>query len=212
MKPRVLVEQWKDYVLRSYVTATFSFAVNIAFLVYNLYLGVAYHLIWNTSICGYYFLLVLLRMLIFWNEKKWNRKPPQNIYQCRAVLFRFESWLLLLVDFALIAPVVLMVKSQRTVNIGMIPAISVAAYTTYKIVMAILNYRKTSNNENLSLYGLKILNLKDAIVSVLTLQNTLIMVFGDKNDMLILCAYTSAGMLGIMVVISVLSIKKSKRL
>lgn len=211
MKPKEVLKHLKDYVLRSYISAVFSSAVNIAFLVYNVYLGIVYHLIWNATICCYYFLLALLRILIFWNEKKWKKNNPENIYKCRAGLFRLECWLLLLVDLVLVVPIILMVKSQRVVNIGMIPAIAIATYTTYKTVMAILNYKKTRSNENLSLYGLKIINLKDALVSILTLQNTMIMVFGDKDLMLTLCAYTSAGILGIMLIITILLIRKSRR-
>ncbi len=205
-------KELKDYVLRSYVSATCSTAVNIAFLAYNLYLGIVYKIVWNTSICGYYFLLILLRGLIFYNERKWHKKPPKELYQSRTKLFQVEMYLLCVMDIALIAPIYYMVKAQRSVRIGKIPAIAIAAYTTYKIVMAIINYRKTRKNENLSLYGLKILNLKDALVSILTLQNTLIMVFGHKSEMMTLGAYTSGAILVLMIGITIMLLRKSRKI
>ena len=55
---------------------------------------------------------------------------------------------------------------------------------------------------------MKIINLKDAIVSILTLQNTMVMVFGNETSMLTLTAYTSAGMLVGMFILTILSIRK----
>lgn len=80
---------------------------------------------------------------------------------------------------------------------GLIPAIAMAVYTTYKITMASIHIQKqTRNNRNNVLVAeLRTINFIDALVSILTLQNTLIMVNQTKSsahDMLILSAVSSA--------------------
>lgn len=71
-----------------------------------------------------------------------------------------------------------------------------AAYTTYKLTMAFIHLRrqKRSNHHNVLIAQLRTINLIDALVSILTLQNTLIMVNQDKSsgDMLTLSAVSSA--------------------
>lgn len=101
-----------------------------------------------------------------------------------------------------------MVLSRRTVVMGKIPAIATAAYTAYKITVSAVNYKKAKNRENLSLFCLKIINLKDAMVSVLTLQNTLISVYSDGKSMPFLTSYTSAAQLAAMIIMTFFWIKK----
>lgn len=80
---------------------------------------------------------------------------------------------------------------------GLIPAIAMATYTAYKITMASIHIRKQkrSNHRNVLVTELRTINFIDALVSVLTLQNTLIMVMqneAETSDMLVLSAVSSA--------------------
>ena len=81
---------------------------------------------------------------------------------------------------------------------GLIPAIAMAAYTTYKITMASIHIRKQKGSRcsNILISELRTINFIDALVSILTLQNTLIMVNQTKSsveDMTTLSAVSSAG-------------------
>lgn len=201
-----------NYELRSFLTSSFSFLVNIAFFTYNLVFGIMYNFVWNWSISIYYALLIFFRALIIFKEKSFVSKDTLLIKQKRLQLFKIICWFLLLMDVSLIAPISLMVLSKRKVSIGIIPAITFAFYTTYKITLAIINYSKKKSKLNTSIRALRIITLKDAIVSILTTQNTLIMVFGDSKSMITLTAFTSAIMLVIMVVITISIIIKSHKL
>ena len=64
---------------------------------------------------------------------------------------------------------------------GLIPAIAMAAYTTYKVTMAILHMRRRKGGHAL-IRELRTINLIDAMVSILTLQNTLIMVNANADE------------------------------
>ncbi len=209
MKKRIQLPAFiSDYVFRSFLSSGFSAFCTIAFLVYNLTIGILYRSIWNFSISVYYLILLILRVTILLCEKQWKNQTEAYHKEKQISLFRVITRILLLLDISLAVPISLMVLSKRTVSIGMIPAISIAAYTTYKVVFSIINYIKTREQKNLSLFGLKMINLKDAIVSVLTLQNTMVMVFGDGRSMQTLTAYTSAAILIGMIILTIFLIRK----
>lgn len=151
-----------------------------------------------------------LRGLVIFSEKRWQYIENSARNRNRTRLFRLISKFLILLDFALIIPISLMVLSRRTVVMGKIPAIATAAYTAYKITVSAVNYKKAKNRENLSLLCLKIINLKDAMVSVLTLQNTLISVFDSGKSMLTLTSCTSAAQLTSIIIMTFFWIKKGK--
>ena len=56
--------------------------------------------------------------------------------------------MLLLLNVALICPIVLMVKFEKPVNLSLIPAIAMAAYTTYKVTIASVNIYKQKRRKN----------------------------------------------------------------
>lgn len=99
-----------------------------------------------------------------------------------------------------------MVVLQRPVYLKLIPAIAVAAYTTYKITVASVHLRKRKQNGNILIAELRTVNFIDALVSVLLLQNTLIMVnqpAENASSMLVLTAVSSAVIYMIIVIVSV---------
>ena len=108
-------------------------------------------------------------------------------------------------------PVSVMVVQQRPVNMTLIPAISMAAYTTFKIVMASMNLRRMRKTPDSLVRILRTISFIDALVSILTLQNTLISVNSAEFDrsMFVLAAATSAVIFIAIMVISVISLRKS---
>lgn len=200
---------WENYERRSFLTSAVSFFSTIAFLLYNLFLGLRFHVPWNLSISFYYLILVILHAWVLFSERCWKKLNPAALQIRRTQLFRVISRLLILIDIGLLIPISLMVLSKRSVHMGEISAIAVAAYTSYKVGISITGYQKARRSDNKSLQILKMLNLKNAMVSVLTLQNTMVMVFGSGESMLMLTAYTSAGMLILMIAFTVIWIRKA---
>lgn len=209
-----------DYTFRTFVFSTLSFLVTVAFASYNVFLAVAYKSPFNLGISVYYALLICIRSYVIFYEIKFNKaelneKQKEN---GRIKLFFVQSILLLVIDLALIAPITMMVLQQKAVNYSEIPAIMIAAYTVYKIVTATINFIKTRKSNHLSVKILRNINFIDALVSVLSLQYTLIMTFngGTMSNMLALCATSTFAIWVLIAVISVLTlisavkIKKSR--
>ena len=87
---------------------------------------------------------------------------------------------LFLLNLALAAPISLMVFGKRDYNLGMIPAITMATYATYKVTMAIIRYKKSDKHGLPAI--MRSADLTDALVSVLTLQNTLLIATGGAAE------------------------------
>lgn len=104
-----------------------------------------------------------------------------------------------------------MVKQERPVSMTLIPAIAMAAYTVYKVVIGSLNLKRKNRSENRMVRFLRTINFMDALVSVATLQNTLIMVntSGDKRTMLPLTAVTSGLIWAAIVFLSVMNLRQA---
>lgn len=195
-----------DYAFRTFCSAVCSFAVTLIFTGYNVFLAVRYRTSWNAGIAIYYALLVFIRACVFASEYRYRKAklPPEVGEKRRAKLFLFQNASLFVIDFALITPISMMVLQQKSVAYSLIPAIAMAAYTVYKVTLSVVNYVKTRKSTELGVRMLKTVNVVDALVSVLTLQYTLIMVMdgGIEGEMFILCACTSFAIWGLLLVLS----------
>ncbi len=187
------LRRWRtEYDFKTFLNASGSLAVTVAFALYNGFLGITHRSLWYGTICIYYIVLVLLRGIIIAAERKTSRsKSPET---ARNRICVASSFLLLFLNICLVVPAAIMVRQQKPVNMTLIPAIAMAAYTTYKITMASVNLRKRKASTNSLVWLLRTISFIDALVSILTLQNTLIMVNseGSDPDMLPLTALTSA--------------------
>lgn len=146
-------------------------------------------------------------------EKRISQKEEQIKIFYRIKSYKISSILIFLIDLCLIAPIIIMVVRPNEVNFGIIPAIAMATYSVYKIVVAIINYKKSKKSQNLTVILLRQINIIEAIVSILTLQHTLIMVNGGMDErMQTLSFITSIGFIILIIIFSVLSYLRNKKL
>lgn len=206
------IEKWKeDYEFKTVVSAGGSFLVTSAFALYNGYLGILYSSMWYGTICVYYLLLVILRGSIIIAGKKYSMR--KNWDDIRKKVYLAEAIVLLLLNLSLVIPISIMVLQQKPMNLTLIPAITMAAYTTYKIIMASINLKRRNRISDSLIRLLRTINFIDALVSILALQNTLIMVNskGEVNGMLPLTSITSGAIWLAILIISVSALVKSIR-
>lgn len=209
-KAKEFVKNWqKDYAFQTVVGAFVSMGFTVLFALYNGYLGLSLLSVWHGSICVFYFLLVAIRGMILYSERKNMTRSEQQQMIHRHRTYLGSCALLFLLDLALVAPISMMAVMEKPVDMDLIPAIAMAAYTTYKITMASLHIRRKMRDHtgNILITELRTINFIDALVSILTLQNTLIMVNSsspESENMLILTAGTSAIIYIIIVLISVM--------
>lgn len=202
----------KDYNFKTLTNAAASFFVTALFALYNGFLGIYYSSVWNGCICVYYILLAVTRGMIPITEKK-NPSRAEKADAYRKRTFKITSVVILMMNLALVIPISLMVLNSRPVNMGLIPAIAMAAYTTYKVVIASINIKRMKRSSNILVRELRTINFIDALVSVLTLQNTLIIVnrTEESGDMFVLTAVSSAVIYLVILALSVWRIFKENK-
>ena len=201
------IDMWKaDYQFKTLATSTLSALVGLGFTVFNVVLGIVYKSVWNISISVYYVLLAIVRGIVVHSQRKVNDADNQKKQEQYKRIYFKTHILMIFMDMCLIAPIAYMVIGERSYVYGLIPAIAMAAYTTYRITMGIINLGKSRKQENILIRELRTVNLQDSLVAVLTLQNALIIANGsDMQAMLALTAWTSAGIWLMIVIFTVKS-------
>lgn len=194
------VEEYK----RIFQTHSFFISVlcSLAFCLYNGFLGLFKHTIWNQSIFLYYLLLLIIRFILYHNRKKEQEKPTYIV----------TSIILFVMNIVMIGPAILMVYGQKEVNMTLIPALVVALYTTYKVSSVIYNlFSKKKQTNSLIKKQITIVRLFDAAMSVLTLQNTMIIVNNSQNeqDMHMLSMVSTISILIVLMVFSIIMFIKT---
>lgn len=201
-----------DYLFSTTASSALSALVNTAFTIFNGVLGIVYHSLWNGTICVYYLLLAIVRTIIIMAQRKESVRQSETDTQRRRRICTDTHLLLLLMDISLVIPIIVMVNGERRYTFGLIPAIAMAAYTTYRITMGIIHYRKSRKDRNPLVSELRMINLTDALLALLTLQNTLIIANGGMSStMKTLSAWTSTGIFAVIVFITIRSFLKAKR-
>ena len=198
------IAKWKtDYDFKTVVSAVGSLVVTMVFAIYNGYLGIYYSSVWYGTICVYYIILTILRGLIVKHLRNRQEKSRKKVYFTASVL-------LLILNSSLIVPIYLMVVQQKPVNMTLVPAISMATYTTYKVTMASVNLKRRNRSADDLIRLLRSINFIDALVSIITLQNTLIMVNskGEDTGLLPLTALSSGAVWIAILVLSVIAVRR----
>ena len=198
-KLKLWITKWKyDHNLKAIISAFGSLAVTMAFAAYNGFLGIYCSSLWHGTICVYYIVLSILRGMIIKRLRSQQKASRKKEYITASVL-------LLTLNLCLIAPICIMVVQQKPVHMTLIPAITMAAYTTYKVTMASVHLKRRRRSGNGLIRLLRTISFIDALVSILTLQNTLIMVSTKETmpEMLALTAITSGAVWIVILLLSV---------
>lgn len=206
-----LVQRWRqDYNFKTVTNAAGSTLITAAFAVFNGATGIFYRAPWQLSISVYYLLLAVLRGYIVWSERRAHVTQNGNL---RVKAHRVASVLLIVLSLLLAVPVTLLVFFRKPVQMNMIIAITLAAYTTYKIILASVNLSRKRNADSVLVKKLRDINFIDALVSVLVLQSTLIVVQNgaDDADMILLTRITSGVIWAATIVIAVCSALRTNR-
>lgn len=206
---RQFFDRWRnDYDFRTITAARGSLAATAAFALHNGFLGVYHASLWHGTICVYYLVLAVLRGMIVAARKRVPRSSDPERARTRALIA--SAAVLLFLNLCLVIPVSLMVVRQKPVHMTLIPAIGLAAYTTYKIIMASVNLRRRKQSSDSLVHLLRTISFIEALVSILTLQNTLIMVNlqNEAADLLTLTAVTSAAVMLAVLALSAAAMRK----
>ncbi len=147
-----------------------SFAANIAFAAYHGVLGFTLHSWWFITLSAYYVLLSVMRFAIL--------RMPQDQASSRFVR-RFTGIMLMLLAYCLSGTVILCAMKDRGVRYHEIVMITIALYAFVKVTLGITNLIKAARQSTPAWLCLRNISLADALVSICSLQRSMLVSFGD---------------------------------
>ena len=166
-----------------------TLAWNVLYGVFQLCLGFFHHTFWFYSLGAYYICLAVMRFFLLRHTRKF---APGEKMQTELVKYRACGIVFLLMNLALALIIFFMVYWNRTFEHHMITAITMAAYTFTALTTAIVNVIKYRKYNSPVYSASKVISLAAALVSMLTLESTMLTTFGDGT----MTATTQKWMLG----------------
>ena len=169
--------RWQDDTrLRVNVSLYGSLAWNALYGLFQLWLGFYHHTFWFYSLGAYYICLGVMRFFLLRHTRKY---APGEKMQSELLKYRACGIVFLVMNLALALIVFFMVYWNRTFEHHMITAIAMAAYTFTAFTVAIVNVVKYRKYNSPVFSASKAISLAAALVSMLTLESTMLTTFGD---------------------------------
>lgn len=212
-KARTLLKSYKsDKSLRLKVSLAIGLVISFAFSFFEAVCGLIYHSWWFGTQSCYYCILALLRFFLihyYWKSERNLEKEYRKAMQCGIML--------LILTLPLIGKSILITHEDvaRTYPGSLIYA--VALYAFYAIISAGINLRRFLKQSSPVLLSCKILSFATALVSIYSLQSTMLVTFGDDALFTLrMNAITGSAVCLIIFILSLLmifiSVKKARAL
>jgi hypothetical protein len=191
-----------DRELRVRISLYFALIINVAYAIFQLGLGLIHSSLWYYSLGGYYIILSLMRFFVV----RHDRKAEAERLLDRGRICKLVGILLLIMTLVLSGAILHMIVLDVTIVHHQITTIAMAAYTFTALALAIVGIVKDRDKKSLVFMVSKAVSLVAALVSIITLENAMITVFGGENQKgfsKIMTAATGAGICAAVVAIAV---------
>lgn len=198
----LLARLYRDYGYRTMIITLPSLAVNVAYVVYNGVFGIRNRSAWFITMAVYYAFLGGMRFLAVKSKAAADRMEDRE--QAEALeqsVLRRNGIMLLLMTFALSGMVLLTIMYHTIPGSPDIMAITTAAYTFYKMIRAVVNMIKARKMKSPILISVRNIGFAEALVSLIALQNVLVLSFDSGEDEIFL--HIMNGSLGLIVCLTI---------
>ena len=194
-----------DYGYRTVVFAMISFIINIAYISLILVMAIMSKTAWYFTITAYYIVLVFMKGNVFYSKRKYGTE----VKQARAL--RFSGIMFVIMTIVFSGVIVLIYKANHYFEYAGILIYAVAAFTFYKLTLAILNIFKSRKQDDLYIENIRNINLASALISIIMLQVAMFQAFSPEHNLGFANALTGAGVSVIILVLGVLMVIKSNK-
>jgi len=212
-KKNKFMQRWNsDVHLRINFSLYGSLVWNIAFAIFQLWLGLYHKSFWFYSMFAYYVILAVMRFFLVKHTRKYKANEERVIEVKKSIIC---GWLLILMNLALLVIIFFMVYWNRTFYHDMITTIAMAAYTFLTFAFAIVNLVKYRKYESPVYSSAKIITLIAGAVSMLTLESTMLTTFGNSDSALtnrILLSLTGVAVIALAITLAIIMIYKGNKL
>ena len=150
-----------------------SLAFNLTYAVYNAVLGFISHSWWFVTLSVYYAVLGVMRFAVL----QIKRKSETEIFAKK-----FTGFCFLFLSVCLVGTVILSVTDNRGTKHNEIVMITIALYTFTKVVLGIINLVKSKKYSSPAFKTLRNISFADALVSVFSLQRSMLVTFEGMSE------------------------------
>ena len=176
---RFMIRWQEDPRFRVNISLFLSIFINSAFALFQFFLGLSHRSFWFHSLAGYYLCLALMRFFLFRHTK--SHAPGEKMRE-ELKKYRNCGWVFLLLNLTLSVLVLFMIRFDRTFVHHEITTITIAAYTFTSFTVAIVNAVKFRKYNSPAFSASKAISLAAALVSMITLETTMLTTFGTPDD------------------------------
>lgn len=166
-----------DEELRVKIMLYGNVSLNLLYAIFNTYLGFSNHSIWFYALAGYYVLLTLIRGFLLKDTRKNAELSVFNQWK----RYRFCGILLILMNGVISAIVFYIVYRNKGVTYRYIQTIAMAAYTFTVTTVAVINAIRHRKSKQPVISAVKFISFAAALVSMLSLENAMLNVFGEAD-------------------------------
>ena len=167
-----------DTAFRIKIFLRLSFIFNIAYSVFLFVVGQIYSSKWFLVTSIYYGLLSVARIFVYLHIS------PQKQLVSKIKTMRACGCFLLSINLVFSTMMFILIYGNQHVKHHEITVITLATYTFSSLTMAIINSIKHLRRNDYLQSCAKVISLISAIVSIVTLTNTMLCTFGESNLML----------------------------
>ena len=188
-----------------------SLFISFLYTIYNMIIGIINSSIFNGIISIYYLLLTICNSILIY--RIYRTKKSEKPYK---ITYIFIYIILFLLTISFIGPAILLLLNDNIFFLDTIYSIVCALFTTISMTFSIINYVKARKEDNENIKLLRLCNLISSLLSIIILQNILILSNGElDNDMLILSIFSTCIIILFIIVLIIIKfifyIKKIKR-
>lgn len=164
---------------RMVLTAALGFLLNLLYALYHGMLGVIGMSVWFITMCAYYTVLGTMRLSAVLCERRGGAAASDDT---EYFVMKLSGVLLVLLSLVLAAVNYISLSQNITAKYGEITMITIAAYTFYKITMAVIRAVRQRKNPSPLLAVIRTISYAEVAASVLTLQRVHAGLFrGDRQ-------------------------------
>lgn len=199
----ILTRLKKDKKFRLSVTTSASLILNIVYALGNFVLGIQNRSYWFVTLGAYFMVLSIMRSVCMSAVYSSNKKVKY--------IGRLVGLLLIALCITLIGSVVLSDRFDVIQPVHEIVMITIAAFTTAKTTLAVINTVKASKTHNPVIIALRNISCADAAASILSMQRSMLMSFGEiqaESTYKLMNLFTGIGVCFVIFTIGISSFRK----
>lgn len=196
-----------DLNFRTEISLYVGLFINLLYIGMNIFSGIRYRAVWFISLAFYYILLAVMRyMLLRKGKSEHNLRNEWKRYRMCGII-------LLIMNQALAAIVIIIVKQNKGFNYSGLLIYAMAMYSFYSVITAIADIVKFRKHGSPVISAAKAIKFVAALVSMLSLTTAMITQFGndDENFRKLMTGTVGGGVCTIVIIMAIFMIIRSNK-